>query len=102
MNAVILEMQGKLRLKDELLNQLRAVVMDSETDAEHEPHPKPEAEAEETLPAQKWGSSTPRPVCFVDDALHLSLTSIYSIFTRISCISKCLRVVYKSDQVTES
>lgn len=82
-NAVVLEMQRKLRLKDELLNQLRAVVMDSETDSEHQTRQKqkqePKPEAEETLPEQKLASSTPLPVCFVDNAPHLSLTSINSI-----------------------
>lgn len=99
-NAAILEMQRKLRLKDELLNQLRAVVMDRETGAEHQPRQKhkqePMPEAEETLPEQKLGSSTPLHVCLVDSAAHLSMTSICSIFTLLSCISNYC----KSDLVT--
>lgn len=100
-NAVVLEMERKLRLKDELLHQLRAVVMDNETDSEHQPRQKQKREPKpETFPEQKLASSTPLPVCFVDNAPHLSLTSINSICILLSCISKFLWLVYKSDQVT--
>lgn len=62
-NVVLLEMQEKLRLKDEKLKQLRAIV-ESETVPEYPPHQmQPFGEG---LPEQTLISSTPLPVCHVD------------------------------------
>lgn len=73
MSAAVLEMQRKMRLKDETLKQLRAVVFDSETDSEHQPHQQSKSAAVEAPLRQKSGSSSPPPVRFVDNTPDLLL-----------------------------
>lgn len=62
-NVVLLEMQKKLRLKDEKLKQLR-IIVESETVPEYPPHQmQPFGDG---LPEQRLISSTPLSVCHVD------------------------------------
>lgn len=65
-NAVILEMQKKLWLKDAMLNQLKTIVMEEQTDSDHEAHEmqkqKPNPETEKSLLERRLACSTPIPV----------------------------------------
>lgn len=66
-NAMQLEMQSKLWVKDEKLNQLKAIVMESKTVGHPDPrHRQPSGE--EVLPEKRSASPSLLPVRCVDNA----------------------------------
>uniref|UniRef100_A0A671WBI1 Kinesin-like protein n=1 Tax=Sparus aurata TaxID=8175 RepID=A0A671WBI1_SPAAU len=77
-NAMQLEMQNKLWVKDEKLKQLKAIVTESRTPGRPDPPPRQtqpkRPSREERLPAKRSASPSPVPVCCIDYAQveHLS------------------------------
>uniref|UniRef100_G3NNL8 Kinesin-like protein n=1 Tax=Gasterosteus aculeatus aculeatus TaxID=481459 RepID=G3NNL8_GASAC len=71
-NAMQLEMQNKLWVKDEKLKQLKAIVTESKTPGRPDPPPRqtqPQRPSrEERLSAKRSASPSPVPVCCVDNA----------------------------------
>lgn len=68
-NAMQLEMQNKLWVKDEKLKQLKAIVTESKTPGRPEPPPRqtqpkrPSREEKRSVPAKRSASPSPLPVC---------------------------------------
>lgn len=71
-NAMQLEMQNKLWVKDEKLKQLKAIVTESRTPGRPDPPPRQmqpkRPSREERLPAKRSASPSPVPVCCINYA----------------------------------
>lgn len=71
-NAMQMEMQNKLLVKDEKLKQLKAIVTESKTPGRPDPPPRQtqpkRPSREERLPAKRSASPSPLPVRCVDQA----------------------------------
>uniref|UniRef100_A0AAQ5Z1P8 Kinesin-like protein n=1 Tax=Amphiprion ocellaris TaxID=80972 RepID=A0AAQ5Z1P8_AMPOC len=81
-NAMQLEMQNKLWVKDEKLKQLKAIVTESKTPGRPEPPPRQtqpkRPSREERLPAKRSASPSPLPVCYVHNAYTSNSRSVAS------------------------
>uniref|UniRef100_A0A8C3ADH8 Kinesin-like protein n=1 Tax=Cyclopterus lumpus TaxID=8103 RepID=A0A8C3ADH8_CYCLU len=94
-NAMQLEMQNKLWVKDEKLKQLKAIVTESKTPGRPDPPPRqtqPQRPSrEERLPAKRSASPSPVPVCCVEDAHreHLPACPVPSSSSSLS-VSHCV------------
>uniref|UniRef100_A0A4W6DWP9 Kinesin-like protein n=1 Tax=Lates calcarifer TaxID=8187 RepID=A0A4W6DWP9_LATCA len=83
-NAMQLEMQNKLWVKDEKLKQLKAIVTESKTPGRPDPPP------EERLPAKRSASPSPLPVCCFNNAHVEHLPSSFTS-TVAWCINEYTR-----------